>query len=1649
MQVNHKSPRGYEDYTVAIICAIGFEMSAVRYMLDRERPRLPTKEGDANIYVLGELSGHNVVLATLPGNQGKGAAATVATNMTRTFPSIKWRFLVGIGGGVPSDKHDIRLGDVVVSMPEGPYGGVIQYDLGKDIEDDFQLKGFLWPPPTILRSAVEMMRSDHLTADNKVVEFLSQMLKKSQRLSAYARPPVESDILFKPDYPHVPGQSTCEKCDRANGVARPRRASDAPEIHYGLIASGDRVVKSATKRHLAAQAVGDILCFEMEAAGIATEFSCVVIRGISDYADSHKNDGWHHYAAAAAAALVKELLSYLSPEKPPIGLPLSCSPHLTQPTQQTPPARYASAGAMPVGNLRLLALDGGGVRGLSSLMILRRLMATVDPDAPPKPCDYFDMIGGTSTGGLIAVMLGRLRMTVDECIDAYTSLSDKVFEKKSHKVNIKGKLKGRFDAAELERSIKRILVARDLSEDTLLKDFDAPCKIFVCATSKETSDTVCLASYSSPRSYNSDLLNSIKIWQACRATCAATTLFDPVALGPFSEEFVDGALGANNPVYALWGQAKDMWGDQLQAKLKCLVSIGTGVPSVRPVRDDVLGIWATLKELAIETEKTAQQFHRDKSNLDDEGRYYRFNVDRGLEDIGLEESKKKKEIAAATRRYVESQAVFKQMKACANNLATGGYFRSYKTPFSLEVTSASRKITPQDSPCANFVDRPAYLTTLRTFFWNYVDGKSQSFVLWGLGGVGKTQLALKFVEALKDRVSIIWIRADSSSNFSLDYSKALHPLLNRPEQSWQPGAFDGSLNDHLEMTRAYLELHPSEWLLILDNADEIEDFRNFMWKYLPQHGRILVTTRDPRFQGEFTEPDDGLNIIPMDDEQGLELLTKSIPTRLRAKHKDTVLQSQDLLFLLGNLPLAIAQAAANIVDQQISLTEYVEQFRKASDRFEALKAPIRNGRTKDPRNSTQSVNFTWQISFERLEASSPLSVVLLAYISCFHWESIPRDLLRKLPEFSALSDVEFRDVLARPIQLSLLEEYDTDSWAQLRMHPLVHEYSWKRVGDLSETILRTCSQAMAAIFPAVLDEKDDNWQLCSYLAAHALRIVDLSNDQRLESKGLAVLMQTLSCYLNVFGNVATACDMSSKALDMAKGVWPEGDPSVNSIRQANIDCLRNGGRFEDALRELDACLEYLETDAAKSCSENNIPTEKYWALGIKGDLLGRIKLHDESCRIAKEMEVVAVAPDGVTWTATTLIAKHDTAYALNLAGRSDDARPIVEAVFANVEGPDGKLRVPRRSYMAFLNLKARLLLEKPRNFDDPGKALHTYRTVYQESFETWGVSDVDTWIAASNVLRTLEEHPHLEADSLQAREVIVNQILEACAAPGAKQVRTHDSGKFHRSIIVFLWHLDMLITDGQLQGRRANHEHLLELREVVLTNFVLRGDVAIGNLGGQNFMGVCLQRGGRPEWAEALHREAIQGLLAWQALGPQRPKMLDLSSEQDIQEALSTYHYNVMLSIARQGRVKDALRYREDQGSVIEFAEGKYGALEKRLEMDERDRMVYEEARHKIERRECKEEDADGWWAEHVAEVLRAETRYGPLTKQTGMAGGDGGRGWKTENGGLESSNLSERNDVREGGVDAVAEEKEVTKGERHLRNRLKLALWKLTLWRK
>ncbi|KAJ5002676.1 hypothetical protein K4K57_000266, partial [Colletotrichum sp. SAR 10_99] len=271
---------------------------------------------DHNSYVLGQVQGHNVVIACLPaGIYGTTTAATVAKDLLRTFKSIRFGLMVGIGGGVPSRKHDIRLGDIVVSQPTGTGGGVIQYDRGKTVRDgEFQRTGSLNTPPQVLLAALARLQADHLIEDSMIPKFLSEFINKSPKLmKKFSHQGALHDYLFQAKYDHLDADSTCDECDHKQILQREDRDDTHPVIHYGNIASGNQVIKHGETRDKLSKELG-VLCFEMEAAGLQ-DFPCMVIRGVCDYADSHKNERWQEYAAATAAAFAKELLSVIPPDR--------------------------------------------------------------------------------------------------------------------------------------------------------------------------------------------------------------------------------------------------------------------------------------------------------------------------------------------------------------------------------------------------------------------------------------------------------------------------------------------------------------------------------------------------------------------------------------------------------------------------------------------------------------------------------------------------------------------------------------------------------------------------------------------------------------------------------------------------------------------------------------------------------------------------------------------------------------------------------------------------------------------------------------------------------------------------------------------------------------------------------------------------------------------------------------------------------------------------------------------------------------------------------------------------------------------------------------------------------------------------------------
>jgi nucleoside phosphorylase len=305
----------HSDYTVAWICALPLETAAAKVMLDEVHASLSQPETDHNIYTLGTVSGHNVVMACLPlGVYGTISASNVVSHIVSTYPNVRFGLMVGIGGGVPSKSADIRLGDVVVSKPTATSGGVIQYDYGKTLSGGhFQRTGSLNKPPPILLKGVAQLESDHLSRKNRVSKIIGDALQKEEIRRNFSRP--ECDWLFQSTYDHEGKEANCSACDQEQLVDRPPRTTAEPYIHYSLIASGDQVIKHAGTRDSIARKE-DILCFEMEAAGLMDKLPSLVIRGICDYCDSHKNKQWQEYAALAAAAYAKGLLSQV---------PTSCS----------------------------------------------------------------------------------------------------------------------------------------------------------------------------------------------------------------------------------------------------------------------------------------------------------------------------------------------------------------------------------------------------------------------------------------------------------------------------------------------------------------------------------------------------------------------------------------------------------------------------------------------------------------------------------------------------------------------------------------------------------------------------------------------------------------------------------------------------------------------------------------------------------------------------------------------------------------------------------------------------------------------------------------------------------------------------------------------------------------------------------------------------------------------------------------------------------------------------------------------------------------------------------------------------------------------------------------------------------------------------
>lgn len=338
-------PKFRDAIDVAIICALPLEVDAVDALFDECYDILEETDEDESrnnhVSTVGRIGRHYVALVQLPGI-GKSSAAGVTSSLLLNFTGIRLVLVVGICGGIPfpSKGTELILGDVVIG------DSVVEYDFGRRYPAGFKRKGGeKCNNDRYLKSFVASLKTKKLR--NKLQEDISSHLSYLHGMeSDWAYPGNTQDRLFKASYKHSHHKSgrnalsPCALCNSENQISvcleasvadcdqlgcdgelvqrdRLKERGTAPFIHFGKIASADTVMKSGEDRDKLAHDEG-IVALEMEAAAVWDNLDglpCLVVKGVSDYADSHKSKQWQNYAAATAASCAKAILKLWRPSQ--------------------------------------------------------------------------------------------------------------------------------------------------------------------------------------------------------------------------------------------------------------------------------------------------------------------------------------------------------------------------------------------------------------------------------------------------------------------------------------------------------------------------------------------------------------------------------------------------------------------------------------------------------------------------------------------------------------------------------------------------------------------------------------------------------------------------------------------------------------------------------------------------------------------------------------------------------------------------------------------------------------------------------------------------------------------------------------------------------------------------------------------------------------------------------------------------------------------------------------------------------------------------------------------------------------------------------------------------------------------------------------
>ena len=415
-------------------------------------------------------------------------------------------------------------------------------------------------------------------------------------------------------------------------------------------------------------------------------------------------------------------------------------------------------------------------------------------------------------------------------------------------------------------------------------------------------------------------------------------------------------------------------------------------------------------------------------------------------------------------------------------------------------------------------------------------------VLRGLGGIGKTQLALEYAYRYGGQYHLVWwVRADNHETLASDYA-ALAPHLNVAPQAAQDQPA------MIAAVRRWLERH-SDWLLILDNAPEPAAIR----AYLPNtpHGRVLITSRHYFGWGGSARL---LNVPVLPREEAVDLL-------IDATQQSDREAAAAIAETLGDLPLALAQAAAYIEAAELSLTGYLQRLRSH------LQMLLKRGEGSPDYPDT--VATTWTMAFEALEQSQPGAIGLLKLCAYFAPDDMPHALLREnasvLPEgLSGVvsDDLQWDEAIIGLRRYALMEVAEES----LSMHRLVQAITRNRLRieenrQWAEASLK-CVRAVFSGSSSPLDPQ--TWASCARYLPHAVAVVNHIDNTDGAALDAAFLLNEMGVYLNVRAQYEEARPYYERALAIREQALGPEHPDVATSLNNLAELYRIQGYYAEA-----------------------------------------------------------------------------------------------------------------------------------------------------------------------------------------------------------------------------------------------------------------------------------------------------------------------------------------------------------------------------------------------------------------------------------------------------------------------------------------------------